>query len=237
MSRREIKYIFRWPRRGEQTLAVVMDETNLEIILDDTQPPEWTRLEHHKCTHCPLDAEAHPHCPLAVSIVEPLRLCEYAQANDPLRVDVLFDDRLISVETTLQRAMSSLLGLIMPCSGCPHTQYLRPMARFHLPFATPQETLYRSTGMYLLGQYFRQQHGQEADFSLKGLQRIYRNLHTLNRDFAKRLRAGSEGDAAFNAVVFLDLFTVAMPKALKDAIKPIAPYFESYIDSPPLKKK
>ena len=53
-------------------------------------------------------------------------------------------------ETSAQQAMSSVLGLIMATSGCPWTDRLRPMARFHLPFASEAETLYRSVGMFLL---------------------------------------------------------------------------------------
>ncbi len=53
-------------------------------------------------------------------------------------------------ETTAQQAMSSVLGLIMATAGCPWTDRLRPMARFHLPFASDAETLYRSISMFLL---------------------------------------------------------------------------------------
>ncbi len=53
-------------------------------------------------------------------------------------------------ETTAQQAMSSVLGLIMATAGCPWTDRLRPMARFHLPFASEAETVYRSVCMFLL---------------------------------------------------------------------------------------
>ena len=38
----------------------------------------------------------------------------------------------------------------MATAGCPWTDRLRPMARFHLPFANEAETVYRSVSMYLL---------------------------------------------------------------------------------------
>jgi hypothetical protein len=31
---------------------------------------------------------------------------------------------------------------------------VKPMARFHLPLASEEETIYRATTMYLLAQYF-----------------------------------------------------------------------------------
>ena len=233
MSRRHIKYVLRWPDRGEQILVVVVEDATQEIILNDEAPPAWARLDNAKCRHCPLDSTRHPYCPLARALVDPLRLCAHAQGKDQIEVDVVIDDRVVSTTTTVQRAMSSLLGLIMPSSGCPHTEFLRPMARFHLPFASPTETLYRSTSMYLLGQHFRERAGQTPDYALTGLQRRYRQLHTLNRDFAKRLRHAAEGDAAFNAVVFLDLFTIALPQALEEALEPIASLFESFTREPP----
>lgn len=211
---------------------MVVEDATQEIILDEEPSPAWAQLDNLKCRHCPLDSARHPYCPLAQALVDPLRLCAHAEGNDQIDVDVVMDERVVSTTTTVQRATSSLMGLIMPSSGCPHSEFLRPMARFHLPFATPTETLYRSTSMYLLGQYFRERAGQVPDYELAGLQRHYRQLHSLNRDFAKRLRQAAKGDAAFNAVVFLDLFTIALPQALDEALEPIAPLFESFTREP-----
>ena len=69
---------------------------------------------------------------------------------DTVGVTVLQSERTVYVETTAQQAMSSVLGLIMATAGCPWTDRLRPMARFHLPFANEAETLYRSVSMFLL---------------------------------------------------------------------------------------
>ena len=45
--------------------------------------------------------------------------------------------------TTLQKGLSSLLGIYMVTSGCPTMEKLKPMVRYHLPFATEEETKYR----------------------------------------------------------------------------------------------
>ena len=60
---------------------------------------------------------------------------------DTVGVTVLQSERTVYAETTAQQAMSSVLGLIMATAGCPWTDRLRPMARFHLPFANEAETL------------------------------------------------------------------------------------------------
>jgi hypothetical protein len=69
---------------------------------------------------------------------------------DTIRLDVTTRERFISQDTTAQRGISSLLGLLIATSGCPHTRFLRPMARHHLPFASCEETLYRAASMYAL---------------------------------------------------------------------------------------
>ena len=62
----------------------------------------------------------------------------------------------------------------MATSGCPHMDFFKPMARFHLPLANAEETVYRATSMYLLAQYFLQREGKEADMELEGLKKYIR---------------------------------------------------------------
>ncbi len=97
-----------------------------------------------------LNALEHPHCPAALqmaSILEPLKALV---SFDRVGVTVLQAERTVYAETDAQHAFSSVLGLIMATAGCPWTDHLRPMARFHLPFASEIETVYRGIGMFLL---------------------------------------------------------------------------------------
>ena len=63
------------------------------------------------------------------------------------------------------------------------------MARFHLPLANEQETIFRSVSTYLLSQYFQVKEGKQADMELSGLVDIYRQLQTINTALAARVRA------------------------------------------------
>jgi len=65
------------------------------------------------------------------------------------------------------------MGLVIATSGCPHTLFLKPMARFHLPLASVTETIYRASAMYLTAQYFLKQDGKEVDFSLNNIRKIF----------------------------------------------------------------
>ena len=59
----------------------------------------------------------------------------------------------------VQMGVSSLLGVIMTTSGCPIMAQLKPMVRFHLPFASLEETIFRMVSMHLVAQYLRHQDG------------------------------------------------------------------------------
>ncbi len=196
----------------------------------DCELPDWAVLGFHQCPHCPLSTAQHQYCPLAANLVDLLdgvgRLPSFGNA----RVEVTTPDRSVSADISCQRAVGSLLGLVSATSDCPHTACLRPMARFHLPFASEDETVYRASSMYLLAQYFRYGEGHDPDLSLAGLTSIYVNLHILNKAMGERLRAACEQDAAVNALVLLDLLAKAMPYNIDDNMESIRHLFHAYLD-------
>jgi hypothetical protein len=124
------------------------------------------------------------------------------------------------------------MGLIIATSGCPHTAFFRPMARFHLPLATEAETLYRAVSMYLLAQYFLKNEGRPADLDLAGLKNIYANVGIVNRAVADRIRNATKKDSAINALVLLDVFTMALPFAIEDSLQDLRYLFTPYFHPP-----
>lgn len=192
----QIKYIFSWPDKDEQSYTVVLDANTLNSIdIHPVKKPDWSKLDYVQCPGCKLEIEDNPYCPLALKLVDINTLFSSLASYEDVHVEVITPERTISKNTTVQHAVSSLMGLIMPCSGCPDTQYFKPMARFHLPLATEQETIYRASSMYLLAQYFKYKEGQELDLELSGLNDIYSTLHNINTYCAKRLRYASQKTA------------------------------------------
>lgn len=179
-----------------------------------SEPPEWARLEFNQCGHCPLSTQEQSHCPFAALLAGPLVEIGQRLSFEPVDVKVVHRDREIRQRTTLQRAMGSLSGLLGATSGCPHTRLLKPMARFHWPFSSSDETLFRVLGSYLLGQHLRARKGYTTDWSLEGLREIYRHLRQVNLGMSKRLRAAAEADSAPNSMVLLDLLAADMEYAL-----------------------
>ncbi len=214
----------------EREYHFVLDAVTLERMDPRPEPvPSWARLEFHQCAVCPLDAGCHEYCPLAVRLAEVVERFGELISYEPLRLEVVTAERTVLQDTTAQRALGSLLGLLMATSGCPLTRFLRPMARFHLPLADEIETVYRAVSMYLLAQYLRHARGATADFDLDGLRARYATVRQVNMGVAERLRAALENDAAVGGVVILDMYAVAIPQVLDDALEEIEPIFSPYL--------
>jgi hypothetical protein len=214
-----IRYRFTLLNGRQEVFELLIDRRTLELKAAPPQaPPAWAQLGFHQCPNCPLRAETNPLCPAAAKLADVVPRFEPLLSYDSVRLEVETEERKIVGETTAQQALSSLLGLIMATSGCPHTEFLKGMARFHLPLASEEETLFRSVATYLLAQHLRQRAGAPADPELAGLQRIYAELRVVNAAFTKRLRAAGRADATLNALVLLDVFAILVPSAVEESL-------------------
>ncbi|MCW9023819.1 MAG: hypothetical protein OQK73_03980 [Gammaproteobacteria bacterium] len=221
------QYIFQLSENKEEIFDVILDAQTLDITnIEPSVHPDWTRLDNHQCPNCKLDPETTPYCPLATRLVNINSLFTGLLSHEEIHVTVITAERTISHTTTAQHAISSFMGLIIPCSGCPDTQFFKPMARFHLPLSTEQETIYRASSMYLLAQYFKYKEGLEPDLELDGLNKIYSTLHEINTYCAKRLRHASSNDSAVNAVVLLDMFAKTLPYVIEESLEELEYLFK-----------
>jgi hypothetical protein len=181
-----------------------------QIVSGDGPAPDWTALTFHQCSNCPLDATAFPQCPAALSLVDVVDFFHDDISYDEADVFIEAPVRNYSRHISLQEGISSLVGLLMATSGCPHLEKLKPMARFHLPFADDYETTYRNLSMYLLAQYFISREGGSPDWELKGLVGLYDDIRTVNKHFVQRLTNIQVKDASLNALVKLDCFAMSI---------------------------
>lgn len=224
-----LRYVFSFVNGRREQFDFDFDE-NFGLIQSFCRDlPEWARLETHQCRNCPLAPAEHPYCPLATALIEPVTRLVDVVSYESVRVEVVSRERSITQETTAQEAISAVLGLLNATSGCPLTDYFRPMARFHLPFANQAETLYRAAGTYLLGEYFRARSGEPAEIALDGLTRIYRDLEQVNRGIIARIRTLHPQDGALNALVQLDLYAKSLPFAIEDSLAGLRPFFAAYL--------
>ena len=190
-------------------------------------PPFWTELKFSQCANCPLSTDKHAHCPAALHMAPAVESLKALVSFDVVGVTVTQAERTVHAETTAQQAMSSVLGLIMATSGCPWTDRLRPMARFHLPFASEAETVYRTVCMFLLA---RELVGVGEAHGFARLTDLYENLHVVNRDMSRRLGAATRTDPARNAMALLDSYTTLLPAALESSLQELKPLFDAWRD-------
>ncbi len=221
-----VQYRFTLGDRSCESLTLEFDPVSMALRrADDPAPPEWTRLAFQQCPNCPLDTALISHCPAALSLAPMVTRLSSLLSHDQMALEVITAERIISQHTTAQRAAGSLMGLLLATSGCPRTAFFRPMARFHLPLATEQETIYRAAATYMLAQYFRHQQGLAPDMELTGLRDIYLHIQQINTALANRLRAASDSDSMVNAVILLDLHAKAMPYMIKQSLAELEPLF------------
>lgn len=194
--------------------------------------PDWTRLDFHQCSSCPLAIAKSPHCPAAVRLASVIDRFADVVSYDQIDVAVETEERTITVKTSAQQALASLIGLVLAASGCPQMAVFRPMARFHLPFSSELETTYRVASMYLMAQHFAAREGHATDIDLKDLARVYRGVHQVNVGLVQRLRAATHQDAIVNAVVLLDVYTSLVPAALNELLDEIRPAYEALLAAP-----
>jgi len=226
-----IYYNFKFPDGSDEGFQLRLDPETLELQGNTPDGvPAWTKLDFHQCPNCPLSVEKHPECPLALRLVNLVQRFDGVLSHDRVDLEVITEERTIRQKTTAQRGIGSLMGLVIASSGCPHTAYLRPMARFHLPLASNEETVYRATSMYFLAQYFAKKEGANANLELDGLSHIYENLQIINVAIAERLRAATTTDSSVNAIVVLDVYAKTVEMVIGGSLERIrylfAPYFQ-----------
>lgn len=226
----QITYTFTLADEARERFELALDPVTLTLCNQDVSaPPGWTALAFHQCPHCPYTAEQRPHCPAAVNLIPLLQRLDHLASYDQMNVEVITVERCITQKTTAQRAISSFMGLLIAASHCPHTHFFKPMARFHLPLASEDETIYRATANFMLAQYLRKDDNPNPDYTLAGLNTIYRNMQTVNRAMAERLRATAQTDSSINAIILLDMYAKSVPYVIRRDLEELRPLFAPYL--------
>ncbi len=212
------RYTFQFEDETVKQFETRLDARTLELLPQRELPkPEWTKLKYCQCENCPLGDKVE-YCPVAVNLSELVETFKDFTSYVGTRVVVKAPERTYKEDTTLQQGLSSIVGLYMVTCNCPIMDQLRPMVRFHLPFATSEETLYRAVSMYLTRQYFAMRRGKTPDWELEKLAQIYSAISVVNAGMSRRLRQASTKDANVNALIILSAFGDTVGVSLKDGV-------------------
>ena len=221
-------YTFQFPDNTEKQFEVRLNAKTLELVnKKDLPKPAWTKLKYKQCEYCPLGDE-HEYCPVAVNLSALVESFKDSISYDSTNVRVQTNERVYEKMTTVQKGLSSIVGIYMVTSDCPVMDKLRPMVRFHLPFGSIEETVYRAVSMYLTAQYLLMRQGKTPDWDLRKLVEIYRAVNDVNRGISNRLASASEEDANTNAVVILLAYAEMIPFSIERHLAELEYIFSEY---------
>jgi hypothetical protein len=231
-----IKYIYKFQFKNNTKsfqFEVDLNKNDLTLESPSASPPypDWVKLEFCQCKICKLDKTKNVYCPVAVNILPIVNIFSEHISFEEVEVNVETEQREYKKTLPLQKGLSSLIGIYMVSSNCPTMKKLKPILKFHLPFATAEETKYRILSMYLLAQYFLFRRGKEPDWDLKNLISLYSEIKDVNTNLCKRLSNVVTEDAVSNAVILLNCFAETIIFSItKNVIKEIESLFTPYFE-------
>lgn len=206
-------------------------ELKYEIDIDRVFEPkkerievqDWQKLEFNQCENCPLSRIECLYCPVAIDLQQVVDDFKQIPADEQATVEVITPERSYSKQVPVEVGLRSMMGLIMATSACPILQKLKPNARHHLPFATQDEFILRSTAFYLMRQYFIYREGQHPDWELMGLIRLNQQLQTVNQALWKRLENVCSGDSNLQALLNFFNLSSSVSFSLESQLQAIKP--------------
>lgn len=203
----EYEFYFLERNRELKKFEVYLDrKTGIAEPAENPVAKEWTKLEFQKCSHCPLSEERFENCPLALNISGLAEIFADYSSFEKVLVKVRNEIRTYEKEMEFQDGLKSIMGIYFAASGCPHMKLLKPMAHFHLPFASIEETLFRHMGNFFLYEYFSREHKDGIQIDIKDISKYYRNIDQVSIGIYNRVSKVSKKDANKNAIVILNSY-------------------------------
>jgi len=225
----KIDYEFILSNAERKCYRILLDPETISIILPEhASLPDWAKLEYHQCKDCPLDTTRHSHCPIAVNIFEIVEEFKDTISYSECLVRCTTPERMYQKETSLMEGLSSIFGIIMATSNCPVMDFFKPMARFHLPFSTIEETTVRVISMFLLRQYFEPESDNTQCVDFKKLEQNYVKVGSVNEGLFTRIRSLGTKDADKNAIIMLHSLSQLLSSDIDYSLDSIA-----YLFTPP----
>lgn len=215
-----IRYNFHFleqPEWEDLSFTVLLDRvTGTAKSPAECRGQRWTRLGFNRCSICPLSEEAVSHCPIAYNISGLIERFNGVFSIESCEITVEVSQRTYLKRTHASEGLGSLLGIYMATSGCPHMAPLKPMARFHLPFASLEETIYRQAGNLLLSEYFRQKADSRVGLDVQQLVEVNTCIDQVNLGICRRVEHVVETDVSRNALAVLNVFGLMLRQQLQD---------------------
>ena len=233
-----IEYVFQIKDHDDKKFRVILDkETLIAKHPEGSSEQEWTRLDFEKCEICPLSSKKIRNCPIAFNISGLAKeFSDFFSIHESL-ITVNVAERSYSKKDTVQQGLRSILGIYLATSGCPHMEILKPMARFHLPFASVEETIYRHSCNFLLGEFFEFYEKGNIELNMQKLIDKYDDINIVNTGICNRIEKITAGDANKNALIILNVIGLMLKMELEGNLKSLKYLFKNSDVKPKKRKK
>ena len=214
--------------RKDLVFTINIDKETLQIQTPEkSHETQWSKLSFYKCSNCPLNTENHKNCPIAYNLSALFDEFQNVYSTEKVKITVKTEERVYSKESTVQQGLRSIFGIFMAASGCPNMNVLKSMVRFHLPFASVEETIYRHVSNYLLSQYYAFLEGKKVDFSFEELKKQNKLVDEVNCGMCKRFENVGEGDVARNALTILNVGGLMLNMELESGVDSLKYLFQN----------
>ncbi|PKL82539.1 MAG: hypothetical protein CVV24_09530 [Ignavibacteriae bacterium HGW-Ignavibacteriae-3] len=190
----------------EMIFDINLNKKTLDIVEEETELPEWTLRERFGCINSTCSLLGTETCHIAKVVHNVIQNFKNIVSTEPVNATLTTDERLINKNCSIQTAVASITGILMATCGCPVFSKLKPMVRFHLPFASLEETEFRVFSMYFLAQYLRSRNNLNHDQSLQSLKQLYDEIQEINMLAARKIQELERSDASINGLVILYSF-------------------------------
>lgn len=224
-------YTFSFPDKKTLVFSIPTDCSTLDTSGNGNStkaPPSWCKLHHHRCTPCTLEESIHTFCPIALRVAELVPSFNDIVSYAPCIVRCQCSERTVIKETVVQEGLASIMGLIMASSGCPVMSFFKPLARFHLPFASVEESVFRVAAVYMLQRYYKKKFS-DIPFSFEQIKAHYGRVRQVNQGMLKRLRDITNLDADKNALVSLTSLAQILEIEFEENLRSLQDLFENDI--------
>jgi len=219
MEAQKIIYSFKFNGGNSKNFELELDkDLNLRVIPNEKYP-EWCELYFYKCSICTLDDEKNEYCSAAIAVFDIFNFFANIKSYERVDVKVETSERTYFKNVSMQKAISSIIGIAMASSSCPILSRLKPFVKQHLPFATSEETISRIISFYLLAQFYKSNKGQIPDWNLEALKKIYDEIRIVNKSFFQRVKNSFPEDADTNAITILESFANSINFSLDGIMK------------------
>lgn len=226
------KYLFKFGDGEIMEFDAELDSVGLKCLScpPAENAPGWARLSKNQCPNCPFSEAEYAVCPVALNISPLVAAFANRSSYENVLVTVMSRERDVANSTTLEVGLTSLMGIYMVTGGCPVMDRLKPLVRYHLPFASIHESAVRVVSMYLLIQYFKNKKtGAKPDWDLKDLPAIYDEISVVNSSMTQRVKKAVVKDAVITALGNLNYLSNLVPLILTDTYDEIKGSLNAYL--------